>query len=293
MAFMLRMALILIVIGGVLSPANGAAPATAAPASVALAPATAAPASVALAPADYVEGPVVVRADHWFLRNSFTTGVADEEFVYGNGISAGDIPVFGDWGGFGVKKPGVVRNQVWYIRGSNSTGVADAAFPYGDPGDIPLVGDWDGNGTDTIGVFRAGVWYLKNVLDGSGQADVVFAYGDPGDTPVVGDWNGDGTTTIGVVRPGRSPDPGQIRCVPDPTCIDGWYLRNSNTTGYADRVVSFGYCRSPSTFCVVSDFGGMILESEGLFSAGLWTEYSGPNGPYQFGYGQEGDIPLA
>jgi hypothetical protein len=47
-------------------------------------------------------------------------------------------------------------------------------------------------------------------------------YGIPGDKPVVGDWNFDGIDTIGVYRNGI------------------FYLRNSNTIGFAEMVFALG-----------------------------------------------------
>ena len=44
----------------------------------------------------------------------------------------------------------------------------------------------------------------------------------PADTPLVGDWNGDGNDTVGIYRNGA------------------FYLRNSNTAGYADLVFGYG-----------------------------------------------------
>ena len=134
----------------------------------------------------------------WFLRNTPTTGVADQHFTYG---SPGDLPIVGDWDGDGVATPGVVRDGVFYLRNSNTSGKADIVFSYGNPGDRVIVGDWNGDGTDTIGIVRGTTFYLRN-SNTSGVADIVFSYGDPGDRAIVGDWNGDGTDTIGIVPGG-------------------------------------------------------------------------------------------
>ena len=157
----------------------------------------------------------------WFLRNTSTSGVADETLVYGD---RGDIPLTGDWNGDGTDTIGVQRGPFFLLRNSNTNGVADIGFQYGDDGDAAVVGDWNGDGTDTIGIVRGNVWYLRN-SNTSGTADLVVTYGDPGDRHVVGDWNRDGTDTIAIVRGGT------------------WYVRNSNTSGVADNVFLYGDAR--------------------------------------------------
>jgi hypothetical protein len=49
-----------------------------------------------------------------------------------------------------------------------------------------------------------------------------LTFGLPGDLVVAGDWNGDGVDTVGVYRNGV------------------FFLRNSNTSGFADLVFAFG-----------------------------------------------------
>jgi len=53
---------------------------------------------------------------------------------------------------------------------------------------------------------------------------------------VVGDWDGNGTDTIGVFRNGV------------------FYLRNSNTNGFADLAFTYG---QPGDVPVVGDWNGM------------------------------------
>jgi hypothetical protein len=48
----------------------------------------------------------VFRAGIWFLRNTNTTGMADQTFAYG---LATDQPVAGDWDGDGLATIGVFR----------------------------------------------------------------------------------------------------------------------------------------------------------------------------------------
>ena len=168
-------------------------------------------------------GAAVVRANHWFLRNTNTSGVADVAFTYGN---TGDTPIMGDWNGDGEQTPGVVRGITWFLRNSNSTGVADEVLQYGNPGDKVVVGDWNGDGVQSPGVVRGITWFLRN-SNSTGVADVSFQYGNPGDTVVVGDWNGYAGAS------GGKQTPGVIRGI-------AWFVRNYNSTGVADEVFLYG-----------------------------------------------------
>ena len=91
---------------------------------------------------------------HLYLRNSLTSGVADQDYVYA--APAGGTLVMCDWNGDGVDTPAVFLNGIWYLTNGPSGGLSELEFGYGNPGDTPVCGDWDGNGTDTPGVFRAG-----------------------------------------------------------------------------------------------------------------------------------------
>ena len=42
----------------------------------------------------------------WFLRNTPTSGIADDDFTYG---SPGDLPIVGDWGGDSTDTIGIAR----------------------------------------------------------------------------------------------------------------------------------------------------------------------------------------
>ena len=176
----------------------------------------------------------------FYLRNSNSGGIADTTFVYGPAKiapgSTADIPIVGDWDGNGTDTIGLYdpTTSVFYLRNSNSSGFADVIFAYGpaNGGLVPIAGDWNGDGTDTIGLYdpRASVFYLKN-SNSSGFADTVFAYGAAntgpplsGAVPLVGDWNGDGTDTIGLFNATSSV----------------FYLRNSNSSGFADITMTYG-----------------------------------------------------
>jgi hypothetical protein len=152
------------------------------------------------------------------LRNSNSSGFADNAFVFGNPT---DVPIVGDWIGVGTTTVGVFRSGWWYLRYSNTTGVADSWFAFGNATDVPVVGDWDGDGIDTVGVFRDGTWFLKNT-NSPGPPDITVSYGDPGAIPIVGDWDGDGVDTVGVYA-------------------NGWlFLKNTNTSGIADISIRVG-----------------------------------------------------
>jgi hypothetical protein len=61
-------------------------------------------------------------------------------------------------------------------------------------------------------------------------------YGIPGDKPLVGDWDNNGTDTIGVYR-GNT-----------------FYLRNSNSVGFADMVFSLG---NPGDMPIAGDWDAL------------------------------------
>jgi len=121
---------------------------------------------------------------------------------------AGDIPVYGDWTGSGVKRIGIFRNGTW-ILDTNNDGIlnaGDQVVSFGQAGDIPVVGDWNGTGVIKLGLYRAGSFILdlSGHLSGipTGVSDITFTYGLSTDIPVVGDWNATGTTKVGVFRSG-------------------------------------------------------------------------------------------
>ncbi|MBK7452587.1 MAG: hypothetical protein IPJ46_02405 [Anaerolineales bacterium] len=58
----------------------------------------------------------------------------------------------------------------------------------------------------------------------------------PGDQPVTGDWDNDGMDTIGVYRNGS------------------FYLRNSNTLGFADLVFALG---NPGDMPIAGNWDGV------------------------------------
>ena len=132
----------------------------------------------------------------------------------------------------GTATPGLFDSSsaVFYLRDSNTAGYADSYFPYGSPGAnwIPLAGDWSGDGQTTIGLYdpSTSIFYLQT-SNAAGPAAIAFQYGPGGKNwiPLVGNWTGnpDGQTTVGLYDPSTSI----------------FYLRTSNSAGYAD--ISFQY----------------------------------------------------
>ena len=222
--------------------------------------------------------PAIFRQGEWFLRDSLTTGMADQTLGYG---LADDIPLMCDWDGDGVRTLGVYRlsTSAFYLRNANAAGDADTVIPFGLPGDTPLCGDWDGDGVQTVGVFRpaTATVYLSHANTG-GEADRVFLYGQPGDTLVVGDWDGDGVDTVGVVR-----------AVGDNLV---WLLRNSNDNGPATVVYLYGWAGDTPR---VGDWDVSGADTAGVVRSGVWyvrNSHTDGVADFQFNYGLPADTPL-
>ena len=183
---------------------------------------------------------------------------------------------------------GVYTGSTFQLRVSNTAGPPHVSTIYGATGWTPVVGDWDGNGTATLGVFvpeasqhgfpGQSLFFLSNRLDSS-NADTAVVFGLPGDKPVAGDWDGNGTVTVGVYRPS------------DYT----FYLRNTNTAGPADLVVSLSsyYGETP----VAGDWDGDGIDTVGMHNSSTATFYlrnTNTSGPLNVsvGFGNIGDIPI-
>ena len=101
--------------------------------------------------------------------------------------------------------------------------------------------------------------------------------------PIVGDWNGDGTDTVGLYDPATSM----------------FYLKNSNSTGFAD--VAFGYGPGGSGWTpVVGDWNGDGKDTIGLYNPATSMFYlrnSNTTGyadtAFVYGPAQSGWKPLA
>ena len=192
--------------------------------------------------------PAVVRqSTNWLLRNTLTTGAADNTFTYGTKPLA---PLMGDWNGDGIKTAGTYEAGTFKLRNTNSTGAPDIMFTFGDPSGFPVAGDFNGDGKDDVAVFRAGVWQVYYMGIGAGPT---FSFGSgtwPATVPVAGDWNGDGIDGIGtytLFAPGN---------------IGEWNLRNTADAGIADAgTFVFG---SGSQYPVVGDWNGDGVDTVGV-----------------------------
>jgi hypothetical protein len=169
----------------------------------------------------------------------------------------------GDWDGNGSQTPGIVRigggTVLWALNNQRDSSAADLVFTYGVVGDIPITGDWDNNGTWTPGVRRGSTWYLRNSNTPGGAADITFVYGDNNDIPIPGRWKTQSASqpmTPAIVRLG-------------PLGYE-WHQRFSNTSGGADRVITYGDARTDRPM------------------AGDWTSLDGST---HFGPGIVRDIP--
>jgi hypothetical protein len=197
----------------------------------------------------------------WRLRDSNSAGPAHYRLDWG---SLAWTPVAGDWLGAGYDSVGAVdrRNGIWRLRLDVCPCAPHVTIRYTAPAtgpQFPVVGDWDGDGIDTLGIYTpaTGTWHLRNTPS-AGPPEVTFQFGgvQPGAQvrPVAGDWNGDGTDTVGIYRRDN----------------DQWRLRNSNTTGPASLVFTFGRA-GRKDLPVVGDWDGNgtdtvgLMEEEGIF----------------------------
>jgi hypothetical protein len=214
----------------------------------------------------------------FFLRNRNSTGVADFTVFFGG---QGDLPIAGDWNGFGFDKPGVFSAGTFLLRpfgnAVNHPYLCCAiAFAFGQPGDLPLAGDWDGDGVDTVGIFRNGLFELRN-SNSAGPADLSFGFGVAGDVPVAGDWDGDGDDDVGLFRPSA----GQF------------FLDVGNDGGIADVTVAFG---QPGDLPVAADWDGDGVDTVGVLrGSNALLRNSNSSGPanLDFFFGVAGDLPVA
>ena len=129
-----------------------------------------------------------------------------------------------------------------------------------------------------IHLFRLSVAPLFQLTAKRPLTDQGNAYGgQPGDDPVVGDWDGNGTATIGIYRNGY------------------FYLRNSNTIGFAEVVVAFG---QPGDQPIAGDWNGDGVDTIGVFRSSngqFLVRNSNSEGPPQMSFylGNIGDVGIA
>jgi hypothetical protein len=205
----------------------------------------------------------------FYLKNSFEGVNSDLDFEFGVN---GDNPVAGDWDGDGADSVGVFRDGVFLLRDSNTAGPPDRVIAFGQPGDVPVIGDWNGDGTDDVGVFRDGMFFLDN----PGASPTILIYGLAGDRPLAGDWTGKGYDSVGVYRPSAG----------------RFYLRNSNSTGYADIVVLFGI---QDDYPVVGDWNGDGTTTIGVMRSNtfyLKNENATGYADVVMSFGLPGDLPV-
>jgi hypothetical protein len=105
-----------------------------------------------------------------------------------------------------------------------------------------------------------------------------FFFGVPGDTPFLGDWDGDGVKTPGLYRPSS-----------------GFaYLRNSNTTGFADSSFFMGM---KGDVPMVGDWDGDGVDTFGVYrpaEAKVYLRNSNDTGiaDVEYSFGHPGDVPF-
>jgi hypothetical protein len=240
------------------------------------------------APAPPPPSPPAWPEGKWFLRDSNTTGAANNEFFFGG---PGLKFVVGDWNGDGIDTPGAYdpANGNWFLRNSNTTGSHDIHFTFGGCCDMmPIAGDWNGDGIDTIGLYKPsaspGQWFLRN-SNTTGSANVEFTYGGgAGTVGLAGDWNNDGVDTIGMFKPNGSGGPSQ------------WFLRNANSTGAAN--IEFTYGSGLDMLGIVGDWNNDGIDTPGLYKTNgeVYLRNSNSTGGHHilFGYGGfSNPIPLA
>jgi hypothetical protein len=224
--------------------------------------------------------PAVVRGNHWFVRTSYSTGVATSDFFFGD---VGDQKLFCDWDGDGVRSPGVRRGITFYLRDApipnGQGGTSDrAALNFGNPDDIAICGDWNGDTTETIGVVRneGGTlhWFMHNSnIPGQPAVSPTPYFGSAGDVPIVGDWDNDGVITLGVRR-GIT-----------------FFWRDTNETGPGTGSFDFG---DPGDQPVAGNWDNILGDTFGVVRNGTWyirnanTAGSPSIQPFQFG--DAGDV---
>ena len=261
----------------------------------------------------------------WFLnKNSDGWYGCTVDTCLGPFGKAGDVPVVGDWKGFGKSLIGVFNppKRMWELDVSGA-GTSDScgtggclilSFNVGSTsGQVPISGHWDGLGGDLVGIYQPTTansqdnrknknrtyntntmsrWYLdfngNGLWDGC-QVDLCLGpFGIPGDVPVVGDWNGNGITKIGIFDPVR-----------------GLWELDLNGNGKWDgcRVDKcLGPFGQPGDLPVAGDWNATGTANIGVFrpSTGEWLLDLNGNGKWDgcnvdkclTGFGQAGDLPV-
>lgn len=123
----------------------------------------------------------------------------------------------------------------------------------------------------------AQVWSRRSVIASAAARakPSQFTYGRYGDIPLIGDWDGDGVETPTIRR------------------NNVYHLRNTLTSGVADRSYSFGW---NSDIPISGDWDGDGVDTLGVFRDGrFYLRNSNTSGVahIDFALGRSGDVPIA
>lgn len=188
-----------------------------------------------------------------------------------NAVDPNDVPLL--WQGFA--KRGIGEGAVSPASGSfNHSGITESFVA---PAALP---------NDTVSVVTGGTFFLKNVLM-AGSADSSPSFGGPTLTPLCGNW--DGGATVGDASADHL---GGY----DPT-TGAFFLRNSNTTGVADAVFTYG--SGGALKPIVGDWDGNGTTTVGLYdpaTGAFYLKNSNASGAadivFTFGPGGAGFVPV-
>jgi hypothetical protein len=222
---------------------------------------------------------VVSGGTSWQLRDTLTTGAADNTFLYGAKPLA---PMTGDWDGSGSRTPGTFEAGTFKLRNAHSPGAADETFTFGDPRGFPVAGDWNGDGRDDVAVYRNGTWEFRYEVCGTPTTFTrSFGTGSwPFTIPVAGDWDGDGTDGIGTYAPASGT----------------WTLSNTLPAGTGPAIAPFSFWQGSGSYPVVGDWDGDGDDTIGTKRGTTWAlrNENGNGGPdLSFDFGAAGDLPLS
>lgn len=164
-------------------------------------------------------------------------GTGDACSAYGN---RNFWRLFNDW--FGSSRSGSPAIAAIFISNVNASVRATSADQLPARGSNNVACDWNGDGKATVAIFDGGRWTISE----GGAVVPVLTFGGPGDLPVCGDWDGNGIDEIGIFRSSTAT----------------FYLRNSLTSGVADRTVLLG---DPADKPLVGDWDGNGADEIGVY----------------------------